>query len=273
MPTPVPGKLPLEFAAVAGGTWDRRLWGEAAKALFEPGPATGSDGCSHPLGDAGANGASPATATAQVEAEQAATRLNHLGSLRPLGQLRDSFILATGNDGLWIIDQHVAHERVLFEKILRDRQVENVQRQRLLMPILVELKPAQMVVFASIAEELERNGFEVEPFGPQVLAVKAAPVGLEGNALEKMLSQVIDQSDPQNDQAAASEDLKTLRTRIAASIACHSAIKVNTPLDPQRMEWLLLELAKTRHPTSCPHGRPIALLYSWKEIQRAFHRV
>jgi DNA mismatch repair protein MutL len=193
--------------------------------------------------------------------------------LRPLGQLRNSFILASGDDGLWIVDQHVAHERVLFEKILRDRQVEKVQRQRLLMPILVELRPAQMVVFALIAEELERNGFEVEPFGPQTLAVKAAPVGLEGAGLERMLGEVIDQSSPEDEQLIHSEDLKTLRSRIAASIACHSAIKINTPLDPQRMEWLLLELAKTSHPTSCPHGRPIALLYSWKEIQRAFHRV
>ena len=101
--------------------------------------------------------------------------------------MRESFILAAGEDGLWIIDQHVAHERVLFEKILRDRQVENVQRQRLLMPMLVELRPWQMVVFARIAEELERNGFEVEPFGPQTLAVKAAPVGLEGAELERTL--------------------------------------------------------------------------------------
>ena len=119
---------------------------------------------------------------------------NHLGSLKPLGQLRESFILAAGDDGLWIIDQHVAHERVLFEKILRDRQVEQVQRQRLLMPLLVELKPEQMVVFARIAEELESNGFEVEPFGPQTLAVKAAPVGLEGAELERMLAEVIEQS-------------------------------------------------------------------------------
>ena len=273
IPSPVPGKLPFDFGGFGAGTWDQKSWGEAAKALFEPGPAPGQDARSHPLGDVNANGISPATATAQVEAEQAATRLNHLGSLHPLAQLRDSFILASGDDGLWIIDQHVAHERVLFEKILRDRQVEKVQRQRLLMPILVELRPAQMVVFATIAEELERNGFEVEPFGPQTLAVKAAPVGLEGTALERMLGQVIDQSSPEGEQLTQSEDLKNLRTRIAASIACHSAIKVNTPLDPQRMEWLLLELAKTSHPTSCPHGRPIALLYSWKEIQRAFHRV
>jgi DNA mismatch repair protein MutL len=166
----------------------------------------------------------------------------------------------------------VAHERVLFEKILRDRKVENVQRQRLLMPLLVELNPWQMVIFAQIADELERNGFEVEPFGPHTLAVKAAPVGLEGSALERMLTQVIEQSEGQS-EAALNEDLTTLRTRIAASIACHSAIKINTPLDPKRMEWLLLELAKTEHPTSCPHGRPIALLYSWKDIQRAFHRI
>jgi DNA mismatch repair protein MutL len=217
--------------------------------------------------------AATAAGTQQVEAEQASRNLNHLGNLRPLGQLKESFILAAGDDGLWIIDQHVAHERVLFEKILRDRQVERVQRQRFLMPMLVELKPWQMVIFSEIAEELEKNGFEVEPFGPQTLAVKAAPVGLEGAALERMLSEVIEQSSSENTEPSRNEDLATLRSRVAASIACHSAIKVNTALDPARMEWLLLELAKTSHPTSCPHGRPIALLYSWKEIQRAFHRI
>jgi DNA mismatch repair protein MutL len=129
-----------------------------------------------------------------------------------------------------------------------------------------------MVIFAQIADELEENGFEVEPFGPHTLAVKAAPVGLEGAALERMLTQVIEQSEAPS-ETAPNENLTALRTRIAASIACHSAIKINTPLDPQRMEWLLLELAKTEHPTSCPHGRPIALLYSWKDIQRAFHRI
>ena len=273
LPAPVPGKLPFDGRGFNPGGWgNQQAWGEAAAALFQPPGLPLTDGCSPSFGDA-INGPSPATATAQVEAEQAATTLNHLGSLRPLGQLRESFILASGDDGLWIIDQHVAHERVLFEKILRDRQVEKVQRQRLLMPMLVELKPSQMVVFARIAEELDRNGFEVEPFGPQTLAVKAAPVGLEGVALEKMLAQVIEQSGMDSDEVKQNEDLTALRTRIAASIACHSAIKVNTPLDPVRMEWLLLELAKTSHPTSCPHGRPIALLYSWKEIQRAFHRI
>jgi len=104
--------------------------------------------------------------------------LRALASLKPLGQLRESFILATNEEGLWIIDQHVAHERVLFEKILREREVEQVQRQRLLMPMLIDLTPAQMVVFAQIAAELDRNGFEAEPFGPRTLAIQAAPVGL-----------------------------------------------------------------------------------------------
>ena len=195
--------------------------------------------------------------------------LNSLASLKPLGQLRESFIIAMNDEGLWIIDQHVAHERVLFEKILREREVERVERQRLLMPMLVDLQPHQMVLFATISQELEHNGFEVEPFGPHTLAVKAAPVGLEGKRLERMLMEVLEQAG----NSAQSENMGTLRTRIAASIACHSAIKVNMPLDPQRIEWLLAELARTEHPTSCPHGRPIALRYSWRDIQRAFQRI
>jgi DNA mismatch repair protein MutL len=294
-PSPVPGRLPFggprdgepafdvgsRFGGFDARFFDRQAWGEAAAALFQPAVQQNGLECSpgNHGGLEGSDGA--AAAAAMVEAEQSANNLNHLGSLKPLGQLRESFILATGEDGLWIIDQHVAHERVLFEKILRERQVERVQRQRLLMPLLVDLKPEQMIVFARIAEELERNGFEVEPFGPQTLAVKAAPVGLEGAELERTLAEVIEQSagdgfdadDQPHHQPSQNEQLTSIRSRIAASIACHSAIKVNTPLDPERMEWLLLELAKTSHPTSCPHGRPIALLYSWREIQRAFHRV
>jgi len=272
LPTPVPGKLPFAPQSFQPIGWEnRQAWGEAAVALFQPTSLPPAGDCSPSPG--GTPSTNPAMETALVEAEQAATNLNQLGSLRPLGQLRESFILATSDAGLWIIDQHVAHERILFEKILKERQVERVMRQRLLMPLLVELKASQMVVFARIAEELERNGFEAEPFGPQTLAVKAAPVGLEGAALERMLTEVIEQSSADSNEPTQNQDLTVLRTRIAASIACHSAIKVNTPLDPARIEWLLLELANTSHPTSCPHGRPIALLYSWKEIQRAFHRI
>lgn len=286
MPPPVPARLPFQaeapgaqtvgpaHEAAVPGFLNRQSWVDAAAALLPP--SAGVNGCGADTASHASNadsGSGAAAAAALIEAEQANVNLNRLGSLKPLGQLRESFILATSEEGLWIIDQHVAHERVLFEKILRDRQVEQAQRQRLLMPMLVELKPEQMVVFAHIAQELERNGFEVEPFGPQTLAVKAAPVGLEGAALERMLAEVIEQTAATDEQPTRKEDLSALRTRIAASIACHSAIKVNMPLDPARMEWLLLELARTSHPTSCPHGRPIALLYSWKDILRAFHRI
>jgi len=195
--------------------------------------------------------------------------LHSLASLKPLGQLRESFILATNDEGLWIIDQHVAHERVLFEKILRERQTERVERQRLLMPMLIDVLPQQMVVFSTLAEELERNGCEAEPFGPHTIAIKAAPAGLSGGELERMILEVLEQPAT----TAQSDNLESARTRIAASIACHAAIKVNMPLDPARMEWLLQALARTDHPTSCPHGRPIALRYSWKDIQRAFQRI
>ena len=247
---------------------------EAQRFQFESGIGTATDDSASEI--APNFGEAAAAAFLAGEPSSMGERLasaESLDELKPLGQVNSSFIVAVNGEGLWIIDQHVAHERILFEKILRDRQVEQVQRQRLLMPLLVELNPWQMVFFARIAEELDRNGFEVEPFGPHTLAVKAAPVGLDGAALERMLGEVIEQSAADSGEPKRNEDLMALRTRIAASIACHSAIKVNTALDPARMEWLLLELAKTSHPTSCPHGRPIALVYSWKEIQRAFHRV
>lgn len=277
-PAAVPGRLPFQQSVAEPLTpFDLKAWGEAATALFTPG--AGMDGAAANATSAGVASqkveeiARPGAATLAVEAEQAAASLSHLATAKPLGQLRDSFILATGEDGLWIIDQHVAHERILFEKILNERAVEKVQRQRLLMPLLVELKPDQMIVFARIAAELERNGFEVEPFGPQTLAVKAAPVGLEGADLEQMLAEVIEQTADETAKLEQTEDLTALRARIAASMACHAAVKVNMPLDTQRMEWLLSALAATQMPTSCPHGRPIALLYSWKEILKAFHRI
>ena len=194
--------------------------------------------------------------------------LNALSTLKPLGQLRDSFILATNDEGLWIIDQHVAHERILFEKVLRDRHTEGTQRQRLLMPLLIDLLPEQMIRFAALAEELERNGFEAEPFGPRTLAIKAAPTGLEGRELELTLEDILSSPTP-DDQV---ENAGTRARRIAASIACHAAIKINTPLEPAKLAWLLEALAQTEHPTSCPHGRPIALRYSHRDIARAFQR-
>ena len=192
-----------------------------------------------------------------------------LASLKPLGQIRDSFILAVNHEGLWIVDQHVAHERVLFEKVLKQRAAQKVESQRLLMPLLLELTPAQQAVFAEISEELNQNGFEAEPFGARSVAIKVAPAGVEAAQIEHMLHELLDQFS-REEQAL---NMEKVRARIAASIACHAAIKVNMPLQQNKMEWLLAELAKTECPISCPHGRPVVLRYSMKDIQKAFKRI
>jgi DNA mismatch repair protein MutL len=194
-----------------------------------------------------------------------------LASLKPLGQVRDSFILAVNADGLWIIDQHVAHERVLFEKILRERGQNSAAQdgQRLLLPLIVELTPGQQAVFAEISEELQRNGFEVELFGTRTVAVKTAPGGVRPADVEKMLVELLDQFEQEKQVL----NLDKIRAKIAASIACHAAIKINMPLEQNKMEWLLKELAKTEAPMTCPHGRPVVLRYSVKEIQKAFKRI
>src|SRR6478735_263161 len=194
-----------------------------------------------------------------------------LASLKPVGQVRDSFILAVNADALWIIEQHVAHERVLFEKILRERAQNDATQdgQRLLMPLLVELTPGQQAVFTEISEELRRNGFEVELFGTRTVAIKTAPGGVRPADVEKLLVELLDQF--QKEEQAL--NLERIRAKIAASIACHAAIKINMPLEQNKMEWLLRELAKTECPMSCPHGRPVVLRYSVKEIQKAFKRI
>ncbi len=204
-----------------------------------------------------------------VDEAEESMDLTALGTLKPLGQIRESFILAVNPQGLWIIDQHVAHERVLFEKVLKQRAEMAVESQRLLMPIIVELNPAQLAVFAEISDELQRSGFEAEPFGSRTIAVKTAPAGVQASEVEHMLYEILEQSDREE----RAMDLDTVMARIAASIACHAAIKVNMPLEQNKMEWLLKELAQTQHPMTCPHGRPVVLRYSVKEIQKAFKRI
>lgn len=195
--------------------------------------------------------------------------LTVLRDLRPLGQIHDSFIIAVGRDGLWIIDQHVAHERILFERILRERAMGRVEMQQLLLPIVIEVTAGQQIEYARIADELNSMGFETEPFGNRTVAIKAAPAGVGTAEIEKILYEVLETSEREFRRAS----LDDLRRGIAASIACRAAIKINTRLDQNKMEWLLDALAGTEYPMSCPHGRPIALKYSMRDILKGFHRI
>jgi DNA mismatch repair protein MutL len=215
-----------------------------------------------------------AAAAAFLAGDSGATRdrlasAESLDELKPLGQVNSSFIVAVNGEGLWIIDQHVAHERVLFEQHLRARREGQITGQRMLVPMLVELSPRQLVIFERITEELTANGFEVTQMGPRSVAIHAAPAGIATSDAEHLLMEILDGTDREN--AAISMD--SLQAKIAASTSCHAAIKVNMPLDQKKMEWLLGELAKTEAPMSCPHGRPIVLRYSVREIERAFKRI
>jgi DNA mismatch repair protein MutL len=208
-------------------------------------------------------------APANSEAPATLPRPDQIMDLKPLGQVSSSFIVAVNGEGLWIVDQHVAHERILFEQHLEARRAGKVEAQRMLMPIVIELSPRQIVIFEKIAEELSANGFEVEPMGPKSVAIQAVPAGIIASDAEKLLTEILDGIEREN--AAISID--TLQAKIAASTACHAAIKINMPLDQTKMEWLLEQLAKTDCPMSCPHGRPVVLRYSVKEIEKAFHRI
>ena len=195
--------------------------------------------------------------------------LSALSELRPLGQIHESFIVAAGRDGLWIIDQHVAHERILFEQVMRQRSAGRVEMQRLLMPLILQLTAEQQIDYARIADELNASGFETEPFGNRTIAVKAAPANIGAAELEKILYEILEIAETELRGAS----LDDLRRNICASIACRAAIKINMRLDTAKMEWLLRALAATDCPMSCPHGRPIAMHYSTRDILKGFHRI
>jgi DNA mismatch repair protein MutL len=255
----LPGRLQFEGSGFA-------VEGNAAIPVARFGPQT--FGAPAPGGVLTMAGGENGCTEAVVE-DDASVGLESLATLKPVGQIRDSFILAINPQGLWIIDQHVAHERILFERICRQRLAESPEKQQLLMPLIIELTPGQMAVFAEISNELQRNGFEVEPFGSRTIAVKTTTAGVTADKVEHLLHEILEQVE----REAQSLNLEKIRTGIAASIACHAAIKVNTPLEQNKMEWLLSELAKTDCPMSCPHGRPVVLRYSVKDIQRAFKRI
>jgi DNA mismatch repair protein MutL len=192
-----------------------------------------------------------------------------IATLKPLGQVNNSFIVAVNGEGLWIVDQHVAHERVLFEQHLAARRSGQLAGQRLLVPLVIELSPRQFAIFDQIAEELAANGFEVSPMGPRTVAIQSAPAGVAGSDAERLLQEILDGIESEN-QAVS---LETVQRKIAASTACRAAIKAYMPLDQPKMEWLLAELSRAEYPMSCPHGRPVLLRYSVKEIEKAFKRI
>jgi DNA mismatch repair protein MutL len=189
--------------------------------------------------------------------------------IRPLGQLDESFIIATDNEGLLLIDQHVAHERILFDKYRALESRRLAESQHLLIPETFDLTPAQASIFDALAPELETYGFELMRLSGRTVAIKATPADLPPGEARNMLKEILDTVDAEKKGSAR----ETLRDDIAASLACHAAIKVNMPLTPEKMRWLIDRLLRTSSPTTCPHGRPVILRLTTRDILKGFHRI
>jgi DNA mismatch repair protein MutL len=190
-------------------------------------------------------------------------------NIRPLGQLDESFIIATDDEGLLLIDQHVAHERVLFDKYRASETARRPESQQMLIPETFDLTPAQAAAFETVADELESYGFELMRLSGRTVAIKATPADLPASEARNVLAEVLDTVDSEKRGAARA----TLRDEIAASLACHAAIKVNMPLAPEKMRWLIDRLLRTSSPTTCPHGRPVILRLTTQDILKGFHRI
>jgi DNA mismatch repair protein MutL len=190
-------------------------------------------------------------------------------NIRPLGQLDESFIIATDDQGLLLIDQHVAHERILFDKYRSLEAARSAESQQLLIPETFDLTPAQAAAFDTVAAELESYGFGLMRLSGRTVAIKATPAELPASEARNVFNEALDAVDSEKRGAARTN----LRAEIAASLACHAAIKVNMPLAPEKMRWLIDRLLLTSSPTTCPHGRPVVLRLATQDILKGFHRV
>ena len=259
-PAPVaPEPRAQSIPGVLGGLGAASRWGPVTDVFRRRAP--GEDGL-----DTVREGRDPAVAEPPAAGDLSAMGT---GPLIPLGQCRDTFIVAVDNDGIVIIDQHVAHERILFEQVMRRLTEGPVQSQRLLDPLVITLPPAGRAALETHAADLARLGFEIAPFGGDSVQVAAVP-------------SVLDRAESESAIRALAEDLEGLERgtgaaaalgQIAATTACHAAVKANDRLTMEKMSWLLRELRNTAYSTVCPHGRPVLLRLSRQELEKRFERI
>ena len=187
----------------------------------------------------------------------------------PLGQFRDTFIIAIDDEGVAIIDQHVAHERVLFERVMETLTTARLESQRLLTPILIEMSPAERHALAQHGATLERFGLEIEEFGGDSVRLSAVPAILDPAACEAAVRALAGDLEGLDRGSGVQDALR----RIAATMACHAAVKANYPLTMEKMRFILEELRRTAYSSVCPHGRPVVLRLSRREIEKNFQRI
>lgn len=212
--------------------------------------------------------AAPAAGSAPAAAMPAPKRLAEAPA-RVLGQVQGTFILVEQGDLLRVVDQHTAHERVLYERLVDRFAAGAVPSQRLLVPYDLALAPKPAALLAAHAEALGRLGLEVEPFGGDAFLVRAVPEPLAGRDLKRLLDDLVDDLESlQGPEAALSERLSPL----LATMACHAAVKAGDALSAPQMERLVADLDRTRNPHACPHGRAITATLDRKALQALFDR-
>jgi DNA mismatch repair protein MutL len=215
------------------------------------------------------------------------------GAVFTLAQYRHCYILARDDEGLLLVDQHVAHERVLFEELMQGAARREAPRQKLLFPLALDLPPAERMALRDHADELGHLGFTLDGFGGETLLVREVPAAclpddaarLMADLAAALLVREVPAACRPDDAARLMADLaaallegegplrtEEVRRRAAATTACHAAVKINDPLTLEKMDHILERLFRCRTPTHCPHGRPIILRISLKEIERAFGR-
>lgn len=199
----------------------------------------------------------------QVEIEDVS-----VAKIQPIGQLHNSFIIAVDDEGLLLIDQHVAHERILFDKFRQKETDRKIESQNLLLPETIDLTPAQSVAFDEVEEELESYGFGLMKLSGRTIAIKSVPTDLPPSEVRNLFAEILETVERDKRGGAKA----TLRDDIAASMACKAAVKINMKLTSEKMRWMIDKLLTTSSPTTCPHGRPVILRLTMKDIERKFHR-
>jgi DNA mismatch repair protein MutL len=228
-----------------------------------PAPQLGMPAMPLPTEDVLAQAVSEASPVSMPE------RATEVRPMIPLGQFRDTFIVAIDDEGIAIIDQHVAHERVLFERVMERLTAGDLDSQRLLLPLVIELPHGLATVLVSRSAELTRLGYDLEPFGEHAIKVSAVPALMNAEESARALQVLADDLDGLDRGAAVQIALQ----RIAATTACHAAVKANAPLTYEKMTHILEELRATAHSTICPHGRPVMLRLTRREIEKNFDRI
>ena len=190
--------------------------------------------------------------------------MSRLPLLRAVGQVGATYVVAEGPEGMYLIDQHAAHERILYERLLA-KPAGQADVQGFLQPVTVELAPHQEQALRAFAEALAGQGFSLEPFGERTHLLRAAPAVFRSHDATQALLELLD-------MLAREESPGDPRERVAASLACHAAIRAGQTLSPDEMRELVRQLEETQSPHTCPHGRPTMIYMSTAELARQFGR-